>query len=64
MTNHTYTVQDGYGFYVGQHYADAVLIALADEATACTIHRDGKAVAFKAAHSTVIDLIDAEGVFA
>jgi hypothetical protein len=58
MTKNTYSVQDGYGYYIAESYSHAVSIAHADEATACTLFKNGKAVAFKPAGSTVIDLLE------
>jgi len=56
MTTQAFSVQDGFGIYHADNYSHAVTIALADEVTACTILRNGKSVAFKRAHSAVIEL--------
>jgi hypothetical protein len=64
MTAPAFSVQDGYGYYHAADYRTAVVIALADTATSCTIFKNGTAVAHKAAHSDVIDLIDTNGIYA
>ena len=57
-----FTVQDGYGYYIATDYSHAVQIALADDATACTVYKNGTAVALKAAGATVLTIAPGVGV--
>lgn len=54
MTKTTFTVQDGYGYYVATDWNHAITLATADKATSCSIFANGVKVAYKAAGHTSI----------
>jgi len=54
MTNVTYSVKDGYGYYIATDWNHAVTIATADAATSCVIYANGVKVAHKAAGAIAI----------